>query len=57
MVRRQRRESPSERQLRLAPMAWRYGNWLRDGAEQHGLPVVQARPRERLVDRIVQAIE
>jgi 2-phosphoglycerate kinase len=57
MVRRQRRESPSERQLRLAPMAWRYGNWLRAGAEKHGLPVVEARPRETLVDRIVEAIE
>jgi 2-phosphoglycerate kinase len=55
MVKRQRREYPSERQLRLAPMAWRYGNWLQEEAEKRGLPVVQARPRETLVERIMQA--
>jgi hypothetical protein len=38
-------------------MAWRYGNWLRDGALAHGLPVVEARPRNTLVDRIMQAID
>jgi 2-phosphoglycerate kinase len=55
MVQRQRRTSPSERQLRLSAMAWRYGNWLRDGAQQHSLPVVDARPRDTLVDRIIAA--
>jgi 2-phosphoglycerate kinase len=55
MVKRQRREYPSERQLRLAPMAWRYGNWLRDEAQRLGLPVVEARPRETLVERIMEA--
>jgi hypothetical protein len=38
-------------------MAWRYGNWLREGAKARGLPVVEARPRETLVDRIMAAIE
>jgi len=57
MVRRQNREFPSERQLRLSAMAWRYGNWLRDGARKHGLPAVEARPRETLVDRIILAAE
>ncbi len=55
MVERQHRTSPSERQIRLAAMAWRYGNWLRDGAREHGLPIVEARPRATLVDRIIQA--
>jgi 2-phosphoglycerate kinase len=55
MVERQRRDSPSERQVRLAAMAWRYGNWIRDDAQEHGLPVVDARPRETLVERIVGA--
>jgi 2-phosphoglycerate kinase len=55
MVNRQKREFPSERQLRLSAMAWRYGNWLREGALKYGLPVVEARPRETLVDRIMEA--
>ena len=54
MVLRQRRDHPSERQIRLAAMSWLYGNWLSDGAEGRGLPVVEARPRETLVDRIMQ---
>jgi 2-phosphoglycerate kinase len=57
MVQRQRRDHPSERQLRLSAMAWRYGNWLCEGAERHGLPVVSARPRETLVDRIIEAAQ
>jgi 2-phosphoglycerate kinase len=57
MVERQNRTSPSERQLRLSAMAWRYGNWLREGARSRGIPVVDARPRHTLVDRIIAAIE
>jgi 2-phosphoglycerate kinase len=57
MVARRRRHSPSQRQLRLAAMAWRYGNWLHDGARQHGLPVIEARPRETLTQRIIEASE
>jgi 2-phosphoglycerate kinase len=57
MVERQLRDSPSERQIRLAAMAWRYGNRLRDGARKHGLPVVEARPRDTLVDRIIEAAD
>lgn len=57
MVERQRRDSPSERQIRLAAMAWRYGNWIRDGAVESGLPLVAARPRGTLVERIVLAAE
>jgi len=57
MVARQKRDHPSERQLRLAAMAWRYGNWLRDGATEHGLPIAEARPRATLVDRIIKAVE
>jgi 2-phosphoglycerate kinase len=57
MVARQKRDHPSERQMRLAAMAWRYGNWIRDGARENGLPVVDARPRATLVDRILVAAE
>jgi 2-phosphoglycerate kinase len=55
MVARQIRDHPSERQMRLAAMAWRYGNWIRDGARKNGVPVVDARPRATLVDRIIVA--
>ena len=57
MMERQRRDSPSERQLRLSAMAWHYGNWIREGALEYGLPVVEARPRDTLVDRIILAAE
>jgi len=57
MMTRSGRDTPSERQLRLSTMAWRYGNWLRDEAIARGLPVVDARPRETLVDRIILATE
>ncbi len=55
MVERQKRDFPSERQIMLAAMAWRYGNWLRGGAREHGLPIVEARPRGTLADRILHA--
>ncbi len=57
MMTRSGRDHPSERLLRQSEMAWRYGNWVRGGANEHGLRVVEARPRETLVERIIQAIE
>jgi 2-phosphoglycerate kinase len=39
-----------------ARMAWLYGRWLRTEAERFGLPVVNAGPRETLLDRAIAAI-
>jgi len=55
MMSRQGLAQPNRRQLWLAPMAWLYGNWLKEGAGRLGLPVVPARPRETLADRIIEA--
>ena len=55
MMSRQSVAEPTKRQLWLAPMAWRYGNWLRDGARKNNLPIVEARPRRTLADRVMQA--
>ena len=46
---------PLPRQLSISAMAWRYGNWLREGTRQSGIPTVTARPRETLADRILAA--
>ena len=37
-------------------MAALYGDWLRDEAVTHGLPVVAARPRETLLARVAGAL-
>jgi 2-phosphoglycerate kinase len=55
MLQRSKRTEPLPRQLSLAAMAWRYGNWLREQTERLGLPSVLARPRETLVERILEA--
>ena len=55
MLERSKRTEPDARQLVVARVGWLYGNWLREGALKHGLPVVPARPRETLVDRIIEA--
>jgi hypothetical protein len=46
---------PLPRQLHISAMAWRYGTWLRERTERLGLPGVPARPRETLVERILEA--
>jgi 2-phosphoglycerate kinase len=55
MLKRSGRTEPSARQLMVGGMSWRYGNWLKEGAGKRGLPVVSARPRQTLVDRIIAA--
>lgn len=47
--------TPTALQQTLAPMSLLYGNWLRDGAERRGVPVVTARPKDTLVDRILES--
>ncbi len=51
------RTEPTDRQVVMSKVALLYGDWLREGAQRHGLPLVSARPRETLVDRIVQAAD
>lgn len=46
---------PLPRQLSISAMAWRYGDWLRKQGLKLGLPIVAARPRETLSDRIIAA--
>jgi len=46
---------PTPRQLIITRVCWLYGNWIRDEASRLGLPVVAARPRDTLVDRIIEA--
>jgi 2-phosphoglycerate kinase len=55
MMSRSERTAPSHRQAILARMSWLYGRWLRDEATRLGLPVVPARPRETLLERILEA--
>lgn len=38
-------------------MNWLYGQWLRQEAERHGLPVVSSRPWDTLLRRVLEAIE
>lgn len=35
---------------------WQFGNWITCEAHEHALPVVEARPRASLADRLVAAI-
>jgi len=55
MLERSKRTEPDARQLIVARVGWLYGNWIREQAQQHGVPIVNARPRETLVDRIIAA--
>ena len=57
MMSRQSVAEPTRRQLWLAPMAWRYGNWLRGEAVRLGLPLVAARPWQTLVERTLEAAD
>ncbi|HLI68896.1 MAG TPA: isopentenyl transferase family protein [Ktedonobacteraceae bacterium] len=41
----------------FASACWLYGHWLRRQADHYNLPVVEARPRETLVERVLQIIE
>ena len=55
MLVRSGRTEPSERQLVMSQTAFLYGNWIRERAQQLGLPCVAARPRETLAVRILAA--
>jgi 2-phosphoglycerate kinase len=56
MMARQRVEAPHEWQRVGARQAHLYGGWLRIEAGRLGLPVLEARPRETLLDRVREAL-
>jgi len=43
-------------QVAFARASQQYGQWLVQAAQDHGLPVLAARPRETLVERLQQII-
>jgi 2-phosphoglycerate kinase len=45
-----------EQQRAMARSSWLYGQWLRQEAETHGLPLLPARPWDTLLDRVITAI-
>jgi 2-phosphoglycerate kinase len=53
MVTRSGRTEPDARQVILARTSILYGDWLREGAERHHLPLVPSRPHDTLADRIL----
>jgi 2-phosphoglycerate kinase len=57
MVTRSGRSEPGARLIMLARVSVLYGDWLRQGAQRHGVPVVLARPHEALADRILEAAD
>jgi len=48
---------PVEEQRTIVRAVWLYGQWVRQEAEAHGLPVVPVRPWTTLTDRLLDAIE
>jgi 2-phosphoglycerate kinase len=55
MLERSKRTEPDARQLLVCKVGWLYANWLREEANKHGVKLVPARPRETLVNRIIEA--
>lgn len=49
------REPAAGPQFKRAHVSWLHGLWLRQEAERYGLPVVLARPRQSLFERLVGA--
>ncbi|MDP9316835.1 MAG: AAA family ATPase [Chloroflexota bacterium] len=41
---------------RMIRFSWLHGQWLQHEARRYGLPVIAARPRETVIDRILAAI-
>ena len=45
------------RKRALSEVCWLFGNWVREQAEAEGFPVVEARPRGTLAERVLAAID
>lgn len=50
------REPERGLQHKRARVSWLYGLWLKEQAEQYGLPVIPARPWDSVFERIVAAL-
>jgi 2-phosphoglycerate kinase len=50
------REPDSGPQGTRARVSWLYGQWLKQEAERHGLPVLPARPWDTLFERMIAAL-
>lgn len=48
--------SSLKEQETLAGASWLYGQWLRRQADHYGLPVVESRPWETLLERVLQVL-
>ena len=43
---------PEAQQRRQIHASWLFGQWLREEADQHNIPVVAPHPRKTLIERI-----
>jgi 2-phosphoglycerate kinase len=50
------REPAAGLQLKRARISWLHGQWLRQEAERHRLPVAPARPWETVIERLIAAV-
>lgn len=57
MLVRSGRRRPTRRKRVLSEVCWLFGNWVREQAEVEGFPVVEARPRATLTDRVLAVID
>jgi hypothetical protein len=48
---------PADFQEHYIEVSWLYGQWLRQEAMQHSVPVVVPRPRETLEERVIDAVQ
>ena len=56
MLVRSGRRRPTGRKRVLSEVCWLFGNWVLEQAEVEGFPVVEARPRATLAERVLAAI-
>lgn len=48
---------PQEMQRKQARAAWLFGEWLRQKAMHHNLPIIKPTPWQTLIDRVLQSLE
>ena len=57
MLERSGKQSPTTRVRMISEACWLVGNWARESALAEGLPVVDARPRATLTERVLEATQ
>ena len=50
------REPERGMQTKRAQVSWLHGQWLKQEAERHGIPVVAARPWDSVLERTIAAV-